>query len=41
MSDEMDNYIFETYNNYIMPHGNNMFKTAYDMDMTTICAYPS
>ena len=24
-----------------MPRGNNMFQTAYDMEMATICACPS
>ena len=38
---EMLNHIFDTYKNYVMPHGKNMFKTEYDMDMATICAYPS
>ena len=25
----------------VMPHGKNMFQTAYDMAMSTMCAYPS
>ena len=24
-----------------MPHGKNMFKIEYDMDMAKMCAYPS
>ena len=27
--------------NYVMPHGKHMFKTASDMEMETMCAYPS
>ena len=35
----MTNHIFEAYKNYIMPHGNNMFKTTSDMAMEIMCAY--
>ena len=38
---EMVNHIFDTYKNYFMPHGKNIFKTEYDMDMAKMCAYPS
>ena len=39
-SGEIANRIFETYKNSIMPQGKHMLKTASDMDMTTMCAYP-
>ena len=32
-SGEMDNILFETYKNNLMPHENNMFQTASDMAM--------
>ena len=32
--------IKKTYKNYVMPHGKHIFKTASDMYMETICAYP-
>ena len=38
---KMVNHIFDTYKNYFMPHGKNIFKTEYDMDMAKMCAYPS
>ena len=40
-SSEMENFIFETYKNYGMPHGKHLSKTASDMEMETMCAYPS
>ena len=36
----MDNFLFETYKNYVMPHGRHIYVTEYDMDMATTCAYP-
>ena len=36
-SGEMANHLFETYKNYVMPHGKHMFKTASDMAMATMC----
>ena len=38
---KMSNLIFETYESSVIPHGKNMFRTASDMDMATMCAYPS
>ena len=38
-SDEMDNSLFDTYKKYVIPHGKHMFQTAYDMAMSTMCAY--
>ena len=40
-SGEIYNHLFNTYKNYVMPHGNNMFQTEYGMVMATMCAYPS
>ena len=40
-SGEMANPIFEIYKKYVMSHGKHMFKTQYDIDMATMCAYPS
>ena len=40
-SGEMANRIFETYTNSVIPHGKHMFKTASNMDIATMCAYPS
>ena len=39
-SGEITNRLFETYNNYIMTHGNHMFQTASDMVMANMCTYP-
>ena len=39
-SGEISNHIFETYKHSVMSHGNYMFKTASDMAMATMCAYP-
>ena len=36
----MENHIFETSINSIMSHGKHMFKTACDMNIARICAYP-
>ena len=40
-SGEMSNSLFDTYKSAFMPHGKNMFQTAYDMDMVTMCEYAS
>ena len=37
---EMANHLFETYENYFIPHGKHMFQTEYDIVMATMCAYP-
>ena len=37
----MTNYVFDTYKNSVMPHGKHMLKTAYGMDVATMCAYKS
>ena len=37
----MDNCLFDTYKNSIMPHGTHMFQTASYMVMEKMCAYPS
>ena len=39
-SREKSNRLFDTYKNYLMPHGRHIYATAADMDMATICAYP-
>ena len=39
-SGEMDNWLFETYKNSVMPHGNHSYQTESDMAMETICEYP-
>ena len=36
----MANLIFETYKNYVMSHGNNIFNIAFDMAMENMFAYP-
>ena len=33
-------FIFETYNNSVMPHGFQIYKIAYNKDMSTIFTYP-
>ena len=38
-SGEMANRLFETYKNYVMPHGNHMFQTESGMSMETMCKY--
>ena len=38
---EMANHLFATYESAVMPHGDHMFKPAYDMPMSTICTYLS
>ena len=35
----MANQIFDTYHKSVIPHGNNIYQTASDMDMATMCAY--
>ena len=37
---EMSTRIFETYKNYVIPHGRRILKMAYDMSMATMGAYP-
>ena len=37
----MDNCLFETYKNFVRPHGRHIYQTAYDMSMSTMCAYTS
>ena len=37
---EMANRLFETYKNYVMSYGCNIYQTAYEMFMAKICAYP-
>ena len=39
-SGEKPNRLFETYKNYVIPHGCHIYATESDMAMTTICAYP-
>ena len=36
----MSSFIFETYKNYLILHGLNIYQTAYDMSMDTMCANP-
>ena len=38
-SSEMENSLFGTYKNSIMPHVKHVFQTASDMVMATMCAY--
>ena len=38
---ELENIIFDTYKNSVMPHGKNIVKTESDTNMATVCAYPS
>ena len=35
----MENGLFETYENFVMPHGHHIYAAAADMDMATMCAY--
>ena len=35
----MDNFLFDTYKNSVIPHGRHIYATASDMSMATICAY--
>ena len=37
---EMNNRIFETYKNSVMPHGRYIYATESDMAMATMCTYP-
>ena len=37
----MADCLFETYNNYVMPHGHHIYATSSDMAMVKMCAYPS
>ena len=34
-------HIYETYNNTVMPHGRHIYAKAYDMEKSTMCAYPN
>ena len=36
----MDNCLFNTYKNKVIPHANHMFMTASEKEMSTMCAYP-
>ena len=40
-SNEITNHVYVRYKNYVIPRGKHMFKSASDMEMTTICAYTS
>ena len=37
----MANCVFETYENYAMPNGNNIFNTSSEMATKKMCEYPS
>ena len=39
-SGETENIIFETYKNFLMPHGFHSCQTEYDMNIDTMWAYP-
>ena len=39
-SGKKSHHIYTTYKNTVMPHGNNTYATASDMENTTICTYP-
>ena len=39
-SGEIVSCLFETYKNYVMPHGNHMFQTESDMARAKMCAHP-
>ena len=39
-SGETDNNLFETYKNYVMQNGKNIFNTESDMAMAKMCEYP-
>ena len=34
------NHIYETYKNTVMTHGRHIYAKAYDMEKSTMCAYP-
>ena len=36
----MDNRLFDTYKNSVIPHGHHIYATAAEMAMVTMCAYP-
>ena len=36
---EISNRLFETYKNYFIPHGKNIFNTESGMAIITMCAY--
>ena len=36
----MDRYIFEAYNNYVIPHGCHIYQTSSGMAVDKLCAYP-
>ena len=40
-SGEISNLLFDTYKSSVKTHGKHILKTAYDMDMATMRAYPS
>ena len=40
-SGELSNYLFETYKNYVGPHGCHIYNYSADMPMATICPYLS
>ena len=40
MSDEIASHIFETYKQYVIPHGRHIHQATYEMAMATICTYP-
>ena len=37
----MENHLFETNKNSFIPHGSHIYAKASDMDMDTMCAYPT
>ena len=38
---EIESRIFETFNNFVIPHGYHIYNTYEDMDMETMCPCPS
>ena len=41
MYDRMDNRLFETYKNSVMPHGHRIYVAVSDMVMANMCEYPT
>ena len=39
-SGEKAHHIYEIYKNTVIPHGCHIYAKAYDMENTTMCAYP-
>ena len=41
MYGEMEIRMYDTYNSYVMPHGNHVYKTTTDIIVATMCTFES